>query len=232
MPDDLTPTVDHDALLARLVSLSRKYELHFRIEVGRTLAETFYDGDIAAYRSQDPKKPGSFRRFVAERAEALLDHGFSERLLRDSLLAWHVAHLLPQAVVDHLGISHLVELGAIEDDQTCKLLAQASVDNGWSVRRLIDAIQATRRGQWIDAEPAVPGLQPPEPAAPAEKPLAPGRVITRIEKSVDDLDALAAQWESVDVAALSKAQRERAAAALAQVEARVKKMRERVLSGV
>lgn len=225
------PKPDFDAVLAQLRELSRNHLLVFRVEVGRTVAEAFYDGDVERYRTR--ASDGSLKDFLAERATELRDLGLEAHLVRKCLLAWQVVSELPPELRPRLVYSHVVELARVEDRSTRLLLAQATLDNGWSGEALKDAIAAAEAGKWIDADPK-PGLQPPKAEvveAPPKK-VSVGWAVKRAERSVEDFDAVVDEWERVDVGALSAKQRERALAAASAMRDRAARLVERLKSGV
>ena len=161
----------HDALLADLDALSRKHLLFFRIEAGRTVARHLYGGDPTVMRDALARRDGALRAFATARAQELKDRGLSEALLRQSLAAWEVVTALPGPIVEQLQYTHVVELSRLGDPQTREHLALATVNNAWSSDKLLDAIRAVARGEWIDGDPAAAGLQPAPPAAPDARPL-------------------------------------------------------------
>lgn len=225
----------HDVLLAKLDQLSRKYLLNFRIEVGRTVAQELYGGDLAVMRERLGHRDGTLREFATARAQELEDRGLSEQMLRHCLNAWGVVTELPTLVADQLLFGHVVALSRVDDRQTREHLAIAAVENEWDGRRLINAIQAVARGEWIDGAPDVPGLQPPPPPeppapAPAEETKAPstGRLVQRFEKTARDVADVVGDFERVQVEAMSAVQRERAREALGLVIERVLALRDRL----
>ena len=230
----LPPPPDFDALLADLAKLSRNHLLYFRIEVGRLLSRSFYRDDPELYRSSHRQREGAFRDFTAARRAELADLGLSDQLLRQSLRVFFVVKDLPRALVAQLVYSHVVQLTAIEDDQTRALLAKATVDNHWSGQALQLAIEAVREGRWPDGDPDQPGLQPEglaqapgEPEAEPTRPQ-PGRVVTRLERSAKDLADLVGQWHAVPVEKLTKAQAARVRSAVEALEQQVAEMKARL----
>ena len=196
MDQPALPAPDYDAVIADLRDLSRNHLLVFRVEVGRTLAEAFYGGDVAAYRRRSG--PSSLKDFLVARADELGDLGLGPHLIRESLLAWQVIRELPEALRPRLVYSHVVALARVEDRATRLLLAQATLDNGWRGPELEHAIAAVASGRWIDADPAQ-GLQPPTPPPEPAKTPAVGWVVKRAERSVADFAAVADVLEEVDV---------------------------------
>ncbi|MBM4109703.1 MAG: hypothetical protein FJ255_13000 [Phycisphaerae bacterium] len=230
MTDLPTRTVpDFDDVLAQLEHLARTHLLLFRVEVGRTLAEAFYGGDVDRYRTRSAD--GALKDFLAERAGPLADLGLHPQLIRQSLLAWDVVADLPEDVRPRLIYAHVLELARVDDRATRRLLAQAALDNGWTGKALRGAVDATRSGRWIDVDPA-PGLQPPPPEEPVDAPkkVAVGWALKRAERTVSDFAAVADELGQVDVAALSEKQRVRALAAVEELRQRVERLQAR-LSG-
>jgi hypothetical protein len=236
--------------MAELARLSRNHLLYFRIEVGRSLSRAFYNDDIELYRATN-RRDGSFRAFVAAKGEELSDLGLSEALLRQSLRAFFVVKDLPRALVAQLVYSHVVQLTAVEDENTRRLLAQAIVDNRWTGRALQNAIEAVRNGRWPDADPDQPGLQAdemppladsppaadvssgdPPPAAdegaaapPAPKP---ARVVTEFVRTAKDLEALVGVWGAVPVDKLTKSQTKRMRSAVEALEQQLAQLKARL----
>jgi hypothetical protein len=232
------PSPDFDALLVDLAKLSRNHLLFFRIEVGRRLSKSFYNNDVELYRSSHRQKDGAFRDFVSAKGVELADIGLSEQLLRQSLRVFFVVKDLPRALVAQLVYSHLVQLTAVDDDQTRSMLARATVENHWTGKALQSAIVAVREGRWPDGDPDQPGLQPEAlapavvdaeaEAAPDWKKPQPGRVVTRFERTAKDLSALMGQWRAVPVEKLTKAQTARVRTAVAELEAQVAELKARI----
>jgi hypothetical protein len=107
----------------------------------------------------------------------------------------------------------------VDDPSTRRTLAQAALDNKWRTDAMKNAVLAVRAGRWIDGNPDEPGLQPPDPkadaaaatgATPTGKPLAAGRVVSRVEKAASEGDALLAEWAQLDQKKLTKLQKARA----------------------
>jgi hypothetical protein len=214
-----------DALLGELTQLSRNHLLYFRVQVGRSVADALYNGDPAAYHHQASNKDSSLRRFAAHRRDQLADLGLTEATLRQCVRAWFVARDLPDGTLERLVLSHLNLLSQVDDAASRRLLAQATLDNGWTGQELRDAIRAVQDGQWPDADPAAPGLQPPAPEPTADaRPPQPGRVVSRFERSAEELDALIHSWAQVPAEKRSKKQVARVRAAVEAWKAKIARL--------
>jgi len=221
------PAPDLDALLGVLTQLSRKHLLSFRIEVGRAVAAALYHDEPSAFQDKAWNKEGSLRQFAAERRDALADLGLSEATLRQCVRAYFVARELPAGTIERLVLSHLNLLSQLDDGPNRRLLAQATVDNGWSGLDLRAAIHAVQAGLWPDGDPSTPGLQPSalEPApGPELRTLQPGRVVTRFERASDELDGLIGAWEKVPAEKRTAAQVARVKAAVAGGKERIARL--------
>lgn len=225
MPSEVIalPTQFADTL-AVLTTLSRDHLLYFRLEVGRMLLDTFFGGDPRAYQSLDRTKPHSFAQFTTQCAQELADIGLHDQVLRQCVVAHIVVAALPKATAAQLGFTRLVELTRVSDAATRSLLAQAAIENAWTSRQLKDAAAAVRAGRWPDADPDLPGLQPPLAAGqptqpdPNAKPPQLGRVVTRFEKAAEVLETLGTEWRQVAAKPLSQVQKERLGAAVVRLE--------------
>jgi hypothetical protein len=76
-------------------------------------------------------------------------------------------------------------------------------------------------GNYYDTDATQAGTQPPPPRPEAEKATQPGRLVSRLEKAVEDLDTWAAEWAGADTSKLRGVQRERAKKAMADLKAKV-----------
>jgi hypothetical protein len=215
------PDPDFREVLDTLAGLSRNHLLYFRVHAGRTISFAFYRNNRKGYHDRSNTKANSLHRFATEHKGELADLGLTEAELRDCLKAWWVVEDLGHAVSDQLRYSHILALGRLDDPATRRTLAQAALDNGWRGDAMKNAVIAVKSGKWIDAKPDEPGLQPPDPAVaggpkpegdkPTDtRPLAPGRVVTRVEKAATTLDAVCDEWEQLDLSKLTKLQRTRA----------------------
>jgi len=217
----IAPTEPFAETLAALAALSRDHLLYFRLEVGRLLLDTFFGGDAAAYRSTDRTKAHSFAQFATQCAGDLAEIGLHEQVLRQCIVARIVVASLPAPAAEQLGFSRLVELTRVADAATRSVLAQAAIENAWSSRQLKDAAAAVRAGRWLDADPALPGLQPPaapeQTAQPSKLPQL-GRVVTRFEKAAAGLETLGAQWRGLAGRKLTATQKLRLGSAVQRLK--------------
>jgi hypothetical protein len=217
MPATALASSEFAPTLAQIERLAREHLLSFRIAIGQTLLDDLFAGDATAYASRDTTKAVRFRAFIDAHGDQLQEHGLSESLLRRCITAHIVARDLPAGLLPQLALAQVQELYRLDDPAQRRLIAQATADHGWTSEEVRGAVAAVRLGQWPDADPATPGLQPPpEPAAPART-LAPGRVVTRVEKAVESLGELGGQVQEAET--LSTAHRNRLKAALAALRA-------------
>lgn len=221
MSNDLKIPTKFSNTLHKLQKLSRNHLLFFRLEVGKLMLGQFFDGDPAAYQSQDPAKPQSFNAFVSACSEDLADIGLSSGLLRQCIVAHLVVQALPAPTVAKLALTQVVELAKIEDAATRSVLAHATVENHWTTKELKGAVQAANAGKWIDADPKAQGLQAPglqPPPIPhydeTHRPHA-GRVVARLERILAEFEEAMAQWALVDIEKVSDEHKARVEKALA-----------------
>ena len=222
MNDLAAPPRDYHPTLERLSALSRNHLLFFRLQVGRLLLEDFFEDDPAVYHSQDSQKKLSFVHFLASCGDYLADIGLGPQVLRQCIQAQIAVGSLPPGTVERLLFSHVVELARVDDEATRSVLAQAAVENRWSSRQLHDAVLSAKAGQWIDGDPAA-GLQPAAPEE-AEKTPQLGRVVTRFERSAEDMEALAQQWRRLAGKKLSAGQRSRLRQAVDRLKAHLSEL--------
>ena len=217
METEIARSEDYSATLLRLEELARNHLLSFRIAIGQTLLTDLFSGAAEAYSSRDRTKAVRFTSFVQAHGAWLTEVGLSEHMLRRCIVSAIVARDISPELLPRLVIAQVLELHRVPDTSHRRLLAQAAVDNAWTREELRHAAQAVKAGQWIDADPNTPGLQPPVPPPAPEKALAAGRVVTRFEKAAGSLGTLKTQLSSGE--SLSKAQRERLRAVAAQLRA-------------
>lgn len=215
--DPLLPA--HQALLEDIRAIARRHILQERIELGHAVAQRLYDGSVEVLEDRLAHRQSGLKAFYAACADELQTLGVDEGLLRESLTVWSVYVRLPERLKEALRLSHLVALAKVDDLQTRGILAEATLDNGWGVQELQDAIRAVRRGAWPDASPEA-GLQPapvapvaaPGPVEPPPDPDAPSasRTVKRIETRVDAVVKALGEFERVRVDAMSPVERARA----------------------
>lgn len=225
MADDLAnPRHLHtfEDTLDDLERLSRQHLLAFRIGAGRVLLRDCFDGDAHAYLDRNPHKAARFSLFVNKHAEDLARFGLSAYTAREAIVCCIVFDTLPETVREALFYSQILALSRLHDRGRRAELAHAAVSFDWGVRELRDAVAAARAGLPLDGDPERPGLQPPA-APPPPAPQA-GRLVTRAEKWTRDLDAWAAQWQTVDPRKVRGAQRARLVEAIAVARARLDAM--------
>ena len=216
------PDPDFDAVFADLDRLTRASLVRYRIEVGRVLVTAFFGGDLANYRAHDPTKATPWGRFAEQYREPLADLGLSERLMRQSVLAFGVVQHLPAEAVERLLFSHFVALARLEDPATCRALADMAADEGWSVTQTRDAVARVRAGQWVDADAEAPGLQPAPPDVEVdERPPALGRVVNQVERVLGELGAATERWGRAPRERMTPLQADRVRAAVAEMRARL-----------
>jgi len=227
------PTPATSEVVQALRLLSHRHDLLFRLETGRTILEYFYRGDAAAFRSFSGVKETPFAQFVETGADALRDLDLGERSLRRCVHAYLVVRELSEEAVQGLVFMHLVELARIGDLDTRRALATLAVQQGWTASQLRLAAQQVKDGRWPDALPEEPGIFPePDPEDADEGPsMQPGRVVTRFAKVAKSLDEVVAQWESLDLGRVKPAYRERVAASLERLVARVAEVQRRMAGG-
>jgi hypothetical protein len=219
MTTEITETEDFTPTLQRLETLARDHLLSFRVAIGQTLLNDLFAGDAEAYSSRDRTKSVRFAAFLAAHGAHLSEVGLSEHMLRRCIVSAIVARDLPDGLIPQLVVAQVLELHRVEDRGHRRVLAQAAVDNGWTREDLRNAAIAVKAGQWIDADPNTPGLQPPVPPEEPVRALATGRVVTRIEKAAGSIADLKGQLGAEEAAGLSKAQRERLRAVATQLRA-------------
>ena len=224
MPEQIEvvdPKAAYTSILDQLRLLSRDMLLAFRLQVGKLVLDNFYDGDVHAYRSHTPNKEDSFGAFLRTCPSELADLGLGGQVIRQCVNARITYDTLPPAVRDGLLFSHVVELARLGDPTARARLAMDTTLQKWSVDQLKDAIAQLMLGNYYDTDATQAGTQPPPPRPEAEKATQPGRLVSRLEKAVEDLDTWAAEWTGADTSKLRGVQRERAKKAMADLKAKV-----------
>ena len=217
----LTPFED---ILDELERLAREHLLFFRVQVGNVLLQHFWGGDPVAFSSRDSTKDARFELFFEKCEEALARYGLSKAQARTSIRASVVVRTLPPAVAERLFLSQVLELARLRDPTERAKVAGAAIASDWSVKQLRDVVSAVRAGLPMDADEAMPGVQVVEVARDERLPV-PGRMVTRAEKLVGDVESWTAAWERVDLSKLRDGQRKRLEVAATALEARVVALR-------
>ena len=195
------------------------------MEVGRVILGSFFAGDPKAYLSRDPHKATSFYNFVQLHAADLADLGLGEQTLRHCVLTHIVVSTLPPGLAAELGFSKLVELTRVPDPTMRARLAQAAVQQRWSLSDLKQQVARAKDGLVYDTDPDQPGLQLPAPTEPEDKASTPGRVAQRVQAWSNRADELTEALTALRGTTLTTTQREKLQAALASAEAKLAGLR-------
>ena len=223
LTDPSSTPVPFEDILDDLERLAREHLLYYRVQVGNLLLRHFWDDDPAAFSSRDRTKSARFELFFDKCSDELTRYGLSMRQARDSVRAAIVVRRLPAEVAQRLFLSQVLELTRLADPTARVQVAKAALTYDWSVRQLRDAVTATRLGQPLEETTATPT---PSPVVAAERPPAVGRMVTRAEKLVAEVDHWSELWGQLDARRMRKPQRERLEAAVEALEARVAALRE------
>jgi hypothetical protein len=131
-------------------------------------------------------------------------------------------------VREGLALTHLVELARVPDPTLRARLATTALADQWTVQTLKDSVRAAKAGQWYDADLDTPGTQPPPLPAPEVKPVTPARLVTRTERMVPQVQAMAQAWAEIDPKHLTRARRDRLRHALLAAERTLAAVRARM----
>ena len=226
-PTDLSeaPQTDYTSILSELNTLTRTHALVYDLAVGERMLAQFFNGDPAVYASKFSGKETSFAGFTRTCSEQLRALGQSEDRLRNSIRGHIVFLSLPAATQGKLLLSHLLELARCTNLDLRAQLAQATVENHWSIAALRDAVSQAKAGKFVDADSVEPGVQladePAELPVDAAKGLSVARLVSRGERLEPDFAQWVAAWSSVDTGKLNAKQKQRMQATLAKLEALV-----------
>lgn len=220
------PKAPYADVLEQLRLLSRDMLLAFRLQVGKLMLDRFFGGSAHEYHDVNPHKAISFAAFLRTCPDELADYGLGGRVLRDCINARITFDGLPPQVRDGLLFSHVVELARLGDPTTRARLAMDVTLQHWTVDRLKLAIGQLHLGNYYDTDSTAPGTQPPEPLPEPEPKSHAGRLVSRLVKTVQELDTWRADWAAAKRDRLRHDQRERYKQALAELKAKVAAMEE------
>lgn len=118
-----------DAAARKINALSRAAALEFAFEIGRTVIETLYEGQLGEWRNRGRKEAG-LRELAAHPSLCI-----SASTLYRSLAIYELCTRLGRRSLHNLGVSHLrAILSASPTDQA--LLVARAEEEAWSVARL------------------------------------------------------------------------------------------------
>jgi len=118
-----------DAAARKINAISRAAALDFAFEIGKSVIEALYDGQLGEWRSRGRKEAG-LRELAAHPALCI-----SASTLYRSLAIYELCVRLGRRSLRNLGVSHLrAILNAPTDDQP--LLVARAEEEAWSVARL------------------------------------------------------------------------------------------------
>lgn len=241
---EITEFTPFDHLVDHLDHLMRTHALVCRLQVGQTLLDAFYGGDLRAYQSRHPAKELRFTEFLRERRDDLERIGLSKNLARQCIRAQAVWRTLPEPLRRGLALGQLSLLAQLDDASARDAVAAATLQHGWTRQQLADAIAVVRGGGALDAahiaiiEGAPPGGADASAAgsgdgeAPPKGTLQPGRLVTEAENWTTRLDGWSRRWATVDVGKLRPIQRQRLLDAAARLEAEAAALRKRLQSSI
>ena len=107
---------------------------------------------------------------------------------------------------------------------------RSTTQQGWSVTQLKDAIARVGDGTYGDTEAETSGTQPPPEKPTPDKAPQPGRLVTRLVRASEDLQAWRQAWATVDAKKLRGAQRERCVQAVAALKAHIGRLEAELLA--
>ena len=141
-------------VLATLRNLVRDHLLHFRLEVGRVILDTFFNGSAAAYGDKNPNKESTFNDFLAQNAAELDELGLKPWLLRQCVQVQIVYRTLPSTVRDDLGFSRTLALVKVGDPTMRARLANDALAKRLTLNQFQDVVDSAIAGTWYDTDPA------------------------------------------------------------------------------
>jgi hypothetical protein len=136
---NLSATQPTDTKVERVVrqlnAICKTATFHFALSVGKLIVDSFYSGDLAAWRSRGMKNV-SFRRLANHP-----DLPMSATALYRSTAIYEVCQRAGASEWKHLSTSHVRLVLPLAPNQQVRLLRQAEAD-GWPVQRLQEEIVA------------------------------------------------------------------------------------------
>jgi len=222
---------DYRDLLAELSLLSRDLLLAFRLQAGKLFLDRFFGGSAHAYRDRNPYKEATFAEFVGRCKDELSAVGISAGLARQCIQARIAWDGLPAGVRESLKFNHVVSLARVGEPNMRARLAFDASSQGWTVSQLDQAIRRAGDGSYYDTDPSTPGTQPPPARPQPAKGYQPGRLITRLVKTGQELQGWRTAWATVDAGKLRGPQRQRVVDAVAALEAQVAQLKAELAAG-
>jgi hypothetical protein len=137
------PTVV-DQVVTRINSISRAATFDFAMAVGSLIIESFYGGDLAAWRDRGPKD-ASFRKLAKHPALPM-----SPGALYRSVAMYELCRRLGISAWKHVSTSHLRLVLPLHSEEQERLLTSAE-ENRWPVRRMEEEIAVVRQSQPADS---------------------------------------------------------------------------------
>lgn len=119
-----------DAAAQKINAISRAATLEFAFEIGQTVIDTLYDGQLGGWRSRG-RKEGGLRELAAHPALSI-----SASTLYRSLAVYELCMRLGhRGSLQNLGVSHLRAVLTVPEEDQGLLVARAEQE-AWSVARL------------------------------------------------------------------------------------------------
>ena len=174
LPQDFVEALDE------IDDLGNAHLLTYRLALGERLLQLFCGGDIEIYHSKDGTKALRFKEFTKTCAAQLSQRNLSDAVLRNSILAFEMSKSMSAERNAKLKYSHLLALTPLKDLDKCNQLANAAVEQDWTIAQLksavADAQGPSRRNNNAKAASAGSALAIDENAEP-DRTLAPDVVV-------------------------------------------------------
>lgn len=144
--DSLCPEDDAiGTVVLELSALCRTSTLAFATSVGELIIRRFYSGDLANWRTHNPRKAASLRKLAAHP-----DLPMTAASLYRSIAIYELTERLGVRSWKHVSATHLRMVLPLHPDEQVRLLSDAEA-SAWSVRRLEHEVQRSP-GQRIERE--------------------------------------------------------------------------------